>query len=362
MQKRNLQKSAVIPGLKRTARRRLGLGLVSGLALTAAFVGFWLWGMGETSAFVHRPAFGPLPELAPILPFTLGQPALGLTQRLTTLANQPRLRAGIFALDLKGGSYVAVADDQSYPAASTIKLPILLALLQDLDRGLVRWDELLTITPQLKTSGSGILKNRPLGTQLRVWEVASLMITESDNTATHMLIARLGGFAQLNRRFSWWGLTHTALRAPLPDIPGQNTTSPHDLAIVLSHLDQGTGLNPWTRDRALDILRRVSNRSLLPKGLDKVENTALIAHKTGTIGIALADAGLVDLPNGKRYILATMVERPREDRRAAQLIQDISTQVAQAWSTPPIAQPLGTNTALLVPVLPPNPTTESKAP
>jgi beta-lactamase class A len=265
----------------------------------------------------------------------MGQLDSALSARLTVLAQQPKLKAGIFALDLTSGSYVVRGDQDAYPAASTIKLPILLALLQDIDRGMVQWNEVLTMTAALKVSGSGFLQYKPLGTKLRVWDVAGLMITDSDKTATQMLIQRLGGMARLNERFAWWGLTQTAVRAPLPDIAGLNTTSPQDLAVTLTLIDQGAGLTPRTRDRALDLMRRVENRSLLPTGLAKVEPTARIAHKTGTIGIALADAGLIDLPNGKHYLLAVMVERPREDSRATKLIQDISSQVANLWSSAP---------------------------
>jgi beta-lactamase class A len=99
------------------------------------------------------------------------------------------------------------------------------------------------------------------------------------------LIERLGGREQLNQRFRWWGLTQTVLSAPLPDIEGKNRTSPQDLAIALSYIDRGIGISPWNRDRALDFMRRVVNRNFFVKGLAKVEPTARIAHKTGTIGL-----------------------------------------------------------------------------
>jgi len=321
--------------VRRTARRSFWrFGLFMSLALCMV-------GLGLRMLWVPIPheVYGPPDGLVPSLPFALTQPDTLLSQKLALLTAVPRLRTGLFVLDLDRGRYVAQGSKDAYPAASTIKLPILLALLQDIDRGLVSWNEKLTLTPPIKVSGSGFLQYRPLGSQFRIWEVAGLMITDSDNTATEMLIRRLGGRERLNQRFLWWGLTQTALRAQLPDIEGQNTTSPQDLAIVLRYLDRSLGLELATRDRAMDILTRVENRSLLPTGLVKVEPTARIAHKTGTIGKALGDAGIINLPNGRRYILVALVERPREDSRARTLIQNISTQVAQLWSTAAIAVP-----------------------
>ncbi|WP_287129646.1 serine hydrolase [Candidatus Cyanaurora vandensis] len=326
------------------------LGLFSAGVVTALALGLWFI---APSLAPSRAPFGPDSTVRADLPFTLGRPDPTLVPRLQTLTSLPRLRTGVFVLDLQSGAFVTQGDDVAFAAASTIKIPVLLALLQDVDRGLVDWNESLTLNATVRVSGSGFLQYRPLGTRRRVWEVAGLMITESDNAATEMLIARLGGRERLNQRFRWWGLNHTALRSPLPDIAGTNTTSPRDLGMTLALLDRGAGLSPWTRERGLDWLKRVTNRSLFPTGLMRVEPSARIAHKTGTIGIALSDAGLVDLPNGKRYILAAMVERPREDRRAVKLLQDISTLVAQVWSAPASTPALTDSLSRPLPPAPP---------
>ena len=54
-------------------------------------------------------------------------------------------------------------------------------------------------------------------------------------------------------------------------------------------------------------------KTLLPQGIEK---DAVIAHKTGDIGTVLGDAGIIDMPNGKRYIAAVMVKRPYNDPAA----------------------------------------------
>jgi beta-lactamase class A len=90
------------------------------------------------------------------------------------------------------------------------------------------------------------------------------------------------------------------------------------MGMMLSLLSRGKLISIKSRDRALDIMRRVENDSLLPKGLGE---GATIAHKTGTIGTLLADVGLVDTATGRRYVAAVLVKRPRDDDRANLLIQ-----------------------------------------
>ena len=84
-----------------------------------------------------------------------------------------------------------------------------------------------------------------------------------------------------------------------------------------------------SRDRVLDIMRRVENNSLLPRGLGE---GATISHKTGTIGTMLADVGLVDTAMGRRYVAAVLVKRPRDDERADLLIHQISKLSYQAFN------------------------------
>ena len=79
----------------------------------------------------------------------------------------------------------------------------------------------------------------------------------------------------------------------------------------------------------LNIMSRTERDNLLPAGLGKGANAY---HKTGDIGTMLADAGLIDIPTGKRYIAAIMVKRPNNDPRAAKLISSISSAAYEHFS------------------------------
>ncbi|MHC0064131.1 serine hydrolase [Nostoc sp. UIC 10890] len=272
-----------------------------------------------------------------------------LSQEITSLKNavqnladtNPNLTPGVFLLDLDTGNYVDVNGSTSFPAASTIKVPILIAFFQDVDAGKIRLDEMLTMQQDMVAGGSGNLQYKPAGTQYTALEVATKMITISDNTATNMLIARLGGIDALNQRFRSWGLTATIIRNQLPDLQGTNTTTPKELGNLMAIVSQGNLVSMPSRDLMLDILRRTQRDSLLPSGLGA---GARVYHKTGDIGTMLADAGLIGVPTGKRYVAAVMVQRPNNDPRAEKLISSISRVAYQEFSQIPVTPNSPTST------------------
>jgi len=260
----------------------------------------------------------------------LSQEIIPLKDAVQNLAaTNPNLTPGVFLVDLDTGNYVDVNGSANFPAASTIKVPILIAFFQDLDAGKIRLDEMLTMQQEMVAGGSGTLQYKPAGTQYAALEVVTKMITISDNTATNMLIARLGGIDALNQRFRTWGLTATIIRNQLPDLQGTNTTSPRELANLMAIVSQGNLVSVPSRDLMLDILRRTERNSLLPSGLG---TGARVYHKTGDIGTILADAGLIVVPTGKRYVAAVMVQRPNNDPRAEKLISSISRVAYQEFS------------------------------
>ena len=276
---------------------------------------------------------------------------LFLTQEITSLKTivqelataNPNLTPGVFLVDLETGGYVDVNAGSSSPAASTIKIPILVAFFQDVDAGKIRLDEMLTMQQEMVAGGSGNFQYKKVGTQYAALEVATKMITISDNTATNMLIARLGGMEALNERFRSWGLTSTVIRNQLPDLQGTNTTSPKELGNVMAMVSQGNLVSMRSRDQILDIMRQTERDNLLPSGLGE---GARVYHKTGDIGTMLADAGLIDTPNGKRYVVAVMVQRPNNDPRAEKLISSISRAAYQQFTQ---SEPTPSNTTSNLP-------------
>ncbi|MBV8885117.1 MAG: serine hydrolase [Chroococcidiopsidaceae cyanobacterium CP_BM_RX_35] len=275
----------------------------------------------------------------PVSGLKLSQEVKPLKTALMQLtAKNVGLLPGVFFVDLDTGAYVELNSFSTFSAASMIKFPIAVAFFQEVDAGKIRLDEMLSVEPKLIGSGSGEMQYKPPGTKFTSLETVTKMITISDNTATNMLIARMGGAAALNQRFRSWGLTATQIRNWLPDLSGTNTTSPRDLANLMASVNQGELMSLRSRDRLLDIMRHTTINTLLPPGLGA---GATIAHKTGDIGTLVGDVGLVDMPSGKRYIAVTVVKRSYNDSRAQELIRQISRVVYQQLNQPTAAAKTG---------------------
>ena len=279
-----------------------------------------------------------------------------LTQEISSLKRQleqlpdtyPKLTPKIFYVDVPDdvvaaseGNYVDVEGSDAVSAASTIKLPILLAFFQAVDENRISLDQTMAIAPEQIAEGSGEMQVSPPGTQFTALEVATQMIIDSDNTATNMMIDLLGGAQTLNNSFVEMGLENTQLSNPLPDVEGQNTTSARDLVHTMLLISEGDVLTMRSRDRVFNILGRTYNKGLIPSGL--AEQGALTYNKTGNINPILADVALVDLNNGKRYVLAVIIERPDGDNRAADLIRRISQETFKRADNAlkPAVTPLG---------------------
>lgn len=255
-------------------------------------------------------------------------------EQLATLT--PGLEQSAFLVDLDTGDYVDIAGGQAISAASTVKVPVLVAFLQQVDAGQIALNQGLVMGEEQMAGGSGTMQNDPVGTRYTALEVVTQMIVNSDNTATNMMIDALGGVDALNQQFQSWGLDSTLLRNPLPDLDGTNTTSTKDLALLMALIDQGGLLMPRSRDRMFSIMQRTANRSLIPFGIN---DDSILANKTGDISTVLGDVALVDSPNGKRYVLSTLVNRPDNDGRASELIRR-TAELAHSELSQPVA-PVG---------------------
>ena len=316
--------------LLRLAILGVGISAIAGTALSVVKPGSFLGiKFGNLPLPVATKPETPQPVSPPVQTAVTAVKAATPTQELTPLKQKlqaiaskyPKLQPQAYFIDLDNGVYVDLKAETPIAAASTIKLPILVAFLQAVDAGKVSLDEPLAMTADVKASGSGDMQYLGNGKKYTALETATKMIVISDNSATNMLIKRLGGKAFLNQQFKQWGLTATVIQNYLPDLPGTNTTSTRDLAYLLQQVNRGELLSVPSRDRLLHIMRQTETRTLLPQGLEK---EAIIAHKTGDIGSIIGDAGIVDMPTGKRYIAAVLLKRPYNDPKGRELIQQMS--------------------------------------
>ncbi len=298
----------------------VGVGVLAGTILS-------VWDPARQFATGGQPEKTEKVATAPSQP---ALPTLELSEEIAPLKAQiqaaiaplTQLTPGVMVVDLDTHAFLDVNASTAFAAASTIKFPVLVAFFQDVDAGKIRLNEMLTMRQDLIATESGDLQYQPPGSQFLALEVVTKMITVSDNTATNMIIDRLGGKEVLNQRFQAWGLTNTMIQNPLPDLNGTNTSSPKDMTTLMSMVNSGQMMSSRSQERMLDIMRHVITDSLLPRGLG---DGATIAHKTGDIGSMVGDTGMVDMPTGKRYLISVLVKRPFNDDRAQNLIRRIST-------------------------------------
>ncbi len=303
----------------------LGVGAIAGTILSFLDRDYYLSQPTPSPTTVTTSSTVETEAPPPVLP--LDQEVTSLKETFQTLASEhPQLNPGALIVDLDSGQYVNLQGDRQFSAASMIKVPILIAFFQAWDEGRLQLDEPLTLTEAVKAGGSGNMQYEAVGKQYLALETAAKMMIISDNTATNLLIQRLGGKEVLNETFAEWGLKQTRIRNPLPDLEGTNTTSPKELVTLLAQLNQGELVSARSRDQIFQIMGETRTRTLLPQGLGK---NAKIAHKTGDIGSLVGDVGIIDRPSGKRYLAAIMVERPHNDPNANELIRGYSREAYQ---------------------------------
>lgn len=217
------------------------------------------------------------------------------------------------------------------PAASTIKVPILLAALGEVAAGRMALDRPIAI-PERRVAGSGVLQALPGVHELTLADLLTLMIIVSDNTATNAVI-NLIGMERVNAWCTEIGLTTTVLRRFMMDTVArrqgvENTTSAFDQASCLQTLAGQHLLTHELRDFAVATLSQQQFNDDLPSLLP---DEVVLAHKTGGLPDVRHDVGIVTGTDDRRAVVAVLISGLRDPvaRREAGAI--IGTIGAATW-------------------------------
>ncbi len=245
---------------------------------------------------------------AEMTPLVEGTELTGLENQLKNLASlYPSIHPSIYVWDYENGNYADINADEIFPTASIIKLPVLVQLFRSIEKNqLTLYDE-MPLTEYYRTEGSGSLQFKAANSKYPIDTLARMMITESDNSATNMLMAKLGSMTDINSGIREWGLKHTYVQTWLPDLGGTNHSTARDMAEILYNIDNPKFLSTSSREKIFDYMGHVHNNRLIAAGLPAGAN---FLHKTGDIGKMLGDAGIVYAPNGKKYIVVIFAHRP----------------------------------------------------
>jgi beta-lactamase class A len=242
---------------------------------------------------------------------------------------------GVAARNLRTGEEVLVNADLRFPTASTIKTAVMIEAYHQAAAGKLALDSPVTLRDADKVGGTGVLNGLRDGLPLTVADLVQLMIVVSDNTATNLLVTRLGT-AAIDDRLVSYGLPNTKIFRPtfrdgradvLPELEkefGLGMTTPREMATLMALIAEGRAVSAEASANMAATLRRQQDRAMIPRLLPQ-DAGLQIGNKTGTDQEKLpgpdgvrrqvrADAAIV---SGKdvRYVIA-IYARQVEDRRS----------------------------------------------
>jgi beta-lactamase class A len=236
-----------------------------------------------------------------------------LENRLAAMAAENPGEYGFAALDLATGESISFNGQEPFPMASTMKIAVAAAYLEEVDAGRRTLDDPIAGTSALR--------------------LMDAMITRSDNRATDLLMASLGGPSAVDRWLRAHGLAGIRVdrtiaqllsaRRDLRDI--RDSSTPTAMLGLLRLIDSGAALKPQSRQLLLDMMRRCATgsnriRGILPPG-------ATVEHKTGTLSGYTGDVGFLTTPSGRRIAVAFFARggsnRPAVIATAARAIYDV---------------------------------------
>jgi beta-lactamase class A len=245
------------------------------------------------------------------------------------IANFPGT-VSLFAKNLDTGATVGIHESDPVRTASTIKLPILLAVFDAVARGQAKWTEPLIVTSAEKVSGSGIIASEISdGVQLPLRDVVNLMIVLSDNTATNMVLERFTADA-VNVYLDKLGIKTTrsmrkirgdgnqlkdasgysaAGKLPENQKYGLGVSTPRDMVTILEKLERGEIVSPQASKDILAILRRCQDSA----GIRRRMGDLRVENKTGALDALRSDVGVVYSPGGRIAMAITVDGNPKRD-------------------------------------------------
>jgi beta-lactamase class A len=231
-------------------------------------------------------------------------PLGALQSKLSSMSQHAPGNVGIMVEDLATGYSSSVNAAVAMPAASTIKIPVMVEVFKRLEAGDFDLNRQVTLSEGDRDWGWGDLADAPAGSRYTVERLLELMITESDNTATNMLI-RLVGRSAINREMLALGLRQTSLgdyiRSDGP-IRYELRSSARDMVMLLSSMARLQLIDEWSSREMIGILTGQHHNGLIPAVLPA---GTTIAHKTGELHDTLDDVGIVYL-SAEPYAIAVM--------------------------------------------------------
>jgi beta-lactamase class A len=239
---------------------------------------------------------------------------------------------GYSIVDLTTGDRIGRLENATFPTASAIKLAIVYELFKQAEEKKINLDDTLMLDRRQAVGGTGVLVEMGTPT-LSIRDYAVLMVTLSDNTATNVLIDKLG-MDRIAARMQGLGLNGTKLRRHMMDTAAarrgeENVSTPAELGRLLKTMNDAM-------PEAIALLKKPKENRLrkgLPEGVAS-------ADKSGELEGVRVDAGIVFAKN-RPYLLCVMTTFLKDEAEGERAIESISRTAYEYFSRLGIGGPLG---------------------
>lgn len=231
---------------------------------------------------------------------------------------------GVAILDLGSGKKFLLRGDEVFAQASSIKIAVLAELYRQAQAGKLKLTDLYTVQAADLVPDSDIMNGLTPGvTRITLRDLATMMVAVSDNSATNVLIDRVG-MENVNAMLDSLGLAHTRLRRKMMDLKAasegrENISTPGEMMALLEDLYRGKVLN---QEMTADFFQMLSTHKSgfitrdLPEGLK-------VANKPGELEAVRNDSAVVFV-NNRRYVICVMTAYLHRERDGEEAIARIS--------------------------------------
>jgi beta-lactamase class A len=244
---------------------------------------------------------------------------------------------GLYVLHLKTGEEAAINADTIFPTASIVKVPILVGVMDKIEKGELEYHQKLVYRDSIKYGGSGLMQYFKDSTETELSVLMSLMITYSDNTTSLWCQALAGGGERINQIMESLGLEHTRVNSRTPGREeiwkkyGWGQTTPREMANLLIKIRKGEVISPAASDR---MYRLMGNIYYDEYALSAIPAQVQTASKQGMVNASRSELVMVNAPKGDYvfYFATKNNEDQRwEDDNEAQVLQKRISKVLWDW-------------------------------
>ena len=263
---------------------------------------------------------------------------VALEAKLQQLVTPFQGTVGIYVRNLKTGRYAAIRADEVFPTASMIKVPIMLTLFQQIEDGRLGWLDTLTYRDSLLYAGEDDLLGKLRdSTPIPLAQVAMLMITTSDNTASLWLQKLVGTGTVINAWLAGHGFDSTRVNSRTPGREqaratyGWGQTTPREMAELLVMIREQRAVSPAADQEMYRMLTRIYWNG---EALSQVPPWVQAASKQGAVDHSRSEVLLVNAPSGD-YVFSVITKNAVDSSYASDnagyvLLRRVS---ALLWST-----------------------------